>query len=303
MTQPPIDPRPEPAADSPTEAFVPPPPFGPSAAPQTMPAGAPPAFTPPGSSASAGAPPAFVPPPMPFAPTEPGPGDAFSVPPARALRPETRGSSGTVLNIALGAAILVGAVGIAFAVGRATSPGSGANPIANQGDDGRGLGAPNAGGGVPADPNANGGANGNGNNGSGNGGNGGNGGTLPNPSIDLNGNGGGRGGFGQDGDNDNGAGVDRGFGRGFGLGGAAISGTVTEVASDHVTVKLANGLTVTFGLDGTTTYHQQTAASQSDVKTGSTVQVQLGTNGRIQPQQDANGNFTLGTAGDITVVP
>ena len=76
---------------------------------------------------------------------------------------------------------------------------------------------------------------------------------------------------------------------------------MTAVTSDSVTIQTDAGPVVTLNLDGTTTYHQQAAASSSDVKTGSRVQVKLG--GRIQPTQGANGEINLGTARDITVVP
>jgi hypothetical protein len=206
---------------------------------------------------------------------EPGPGDAY-VAPVAAASATTRGSSvsSRVLNIALGAAILVGAVGIAFAAGRATAPAS-AGAVAN------------ASGGQPA---GNGQANGNGTNR-------GNAGPLPGASFDLNGGNGGPG-------DDNGAGLPGdGFGRGGlgGFGGLGISGTVTAVTPDSVTIKTDAGVTVTVGLDGTTAYHQQAAAAASDVKTGTKVQVQV--EGRFRPGQGASGGFTLGTASDVTVVP
>lgn len=68
-----------------------------------------------------------------------------------------------------------------------------------------------------------------------------------------------------------------------------------------MTIQTDAGPVITFGLDGTTTYHQEVAASSSDVKTGTRVQVQLG--GRAQPTEGANGGINLGPAGDITVVP
>ena len=269
MTQPPIDRTGHDRAteSSPTQpwpAFV---------APEPEPAARAAAAPPPGPGAYA--------PGLPFVPVapEPGPGEGYTSPVAGAV-PTTRGTSGSsrVLTIALGAAIMVGAVGIAFAAGRATAPASSASQVAaaqgagNGAANGTGNGAGNGNG-----PLANGG---------------------PRASFDLNGNDGGAGG--RPGDPDGGLGLERGFGRG-GFGGLGISGTVTAVTPDSVSVQTDAGPVVTFGLDGTTTYHQQAAASASDVKTGSKVEVKLG--GRVQPTQGANGDINLGTAGDVTVVP
>ena len=95
---------------------------------------------------------------------------------------------------------------------------------------------------------------------------------------------------------------------GFG-GGLSISGTVDSVTADSVTIKTASGQTITIGIDGSTTYHQQAAASASDVEAGKTVIVQLsggprpgGNNGNGNGN-GTGGSLTLGAAGDITVVP
>ena len=61
---------------------------------------------------------------------------------------------------------------------------------------------------------------------------------------------------------------------GFG-GEAAIRGTVQSITGSTLTLQTASGQTLTIDLSGTTTYHSQAAASASDVKPGSTVQVQL----------------------------
>jgi hypothetical protein len=58
---------------------------------------------------------------------------------------------------------------------------------------------------------------------------------------------------------------------------------------------------ITFGLDGTTTYHQQADASASDVTAGTKVQVTPG--GRLELERGSNGDIDMGTAGDITIVP
>ena len=65
-------------------------------------------------------------------------------------------------------------------------------------------------------------------------------------------------------------------GRGFlGGGGLALTGKVTELAADHLTLQLANGQAVTVTIDGSTTYHQQTSATGADVQSGDTVIVQV----------------------------
>ena len=277
MTQPPIDPTgtDRPADSSPTQ------PWPPFAAPEAAPAsaGATPGGYVPGSHAPGTA---FIP-----VTPEPGPGQGYTAP-ASAAALTARASSGSsrIVNIALGAAILVGAVGIAFAVGRATTPASSTAgvPAANAGGpvaNGNGNGGAGAG---NLDPNANGG----------DGGAGANGGNLPNASFDLNGNvSGGRGGSGNI---DGGLGLERGS-----RGSLGLSGTVPAVTSDSIPVQTAAGPTIVFSLDGTTTYHQQITASAGDVKTGSKVQVSP--SGRIKSTQDANGNINLGPAGSITIVP
>lgn len=225
--------------------------------------------------------PVAVPPRPPVAPpvfTPASPEGTYQAPvaPVASARPTSR-----ALTYVLVGAVLIGAIGVSFAVGRAsTSPA----PVAARGQaafpGGQGAGNPGFG---------------NGSTGNGRGPLGGQG---PNASFDLNGGPG----PGDGGDPDNGLGFDRGFGRGFGPGG--LTGTVTSIAADAVTVQLANGRSVTFKLDGSTTYHQQVAASASDVKQGSTVQVSLGAGfdpGQIT--QGSDGTITLGTAGNVTVVP
>jgi hypothetical protein len=96
---------------------------------------------------------------------------------------------------------------------------------------------------------------------------------------------------------------------GAGLGRAdntSVTGTVESVTADSMTVKLANGQTVTVSLGSSTTYHSQTAAGSSSVTTGSTVIVQTAneapnaaaTNGAAaSPGTDT----TSRTATDVTV--
>jgi hypothetical protein len=194
-----------------------------------------------------------------------------------------------VLTVAIAAAVLVGAVGIAFAAGRAsstaTSPASDVTGgVSNRQQQGNaGVGAPDQGGGLDR-----GGLGPMG------------GGTLPDASFDLDGNGAFPGDV--DGDEDH-AFPGRGLGRDGlgGFGGLGVSGTVTAVDEDSITIQTDAGLTVTIGLDGSTTYHQRAPAAASDVTTGDKVQVQLGDG--VRPGRDASGTINLGTAGDVTIVP
>jgi hypothetical protein len=64
-------------------------------------------------------------------------------------------------------------------------------------------------------------------------------------------------------------------------GGLSIDGTVTAVSADSLTLKLANGQQVTFSLDSSTSYHQATAGTASDVAVGSSVAVKVQGNGRF----------------------
>lgn len=210
-----------------------------------------------------------------------GPAPAFmpavpeppATPPTAPVAKAGKGTS-DVLTAVLVGAIVIAAVGVAFAVGRASSPtsGSGGQPAAGVVPGGQGM--------APGDGNGQGGPLA---------------GRGPDASFDLDGGG-------TDGDPDRGFGFDRGFGRGFGPGG--VTGTVTAVDADSITVRLASGQTVTFGLDGSTAYHQQVAASASDVQVGGTVEIGVGEGFRPDRiTQGDDGSITLGTAGDVTVVP
>jgi len=67
-----------------------------------------------------------------------------------------------------------------------------------------------------------------------------------------------------------------GLGRGAGFGGGVlVTGTVESVSGSAMTLKEANGGTVTVNLAGTTTYHAQAAATAADVTAGKRVQVQV----------------------------
>ena len=81
-------------------------------------------------------------------------------------------------------------------------------------------------------------------------------------------------------------------------GGVTIQGTVESSSADALTIKTASGQTIQVALNGTTTYHAQTSASSSDVKTGSTVIVRVGLR-----QPGESGTTTGPSASDVTIVP
>jgi hypothetical protein len=95
-----------------------------------------------------------------------------------------------------------------------------------------------------------------------------------------------------------------GQGRGGLLGGAlTVSGTVESIANGKLTVKLASGDTVSFTVDGSTTYRSATSASATDVAVGDKVDVGV-TGGRAA---FGGGGATSSaapelTARDVTVV-
>jgi hypothetical protein len=66
-------------------------------------------------------------------------------------------------------------------------------------------------------------------------------------------------------------------------GGLSIDGTVTAVTDSSVTLKLASGQEITFTRDTSTTYHDATAASSSEVAVGSNVSIKVkgGGGGRV----------------------
>jgi hypothetical protein len=92
-------------------------------------------------------------------------------------------------------------------------------------------------------------------------------------------------------------------------GGVTIQGTVESITDTTLTLKTASGQTIQIALEGTTTYHAQSDASASDVKTGGTVLVRLnlrggfGNPGPGSSPGTANGGATNPTASDVTVVP
>jgi hypothetical protein len=98
------------------------------------------------------------------------------------------------------------------------------------------------------------------------------------------------------------------FGGGLGRGGAGalsggVTGTVQSINGSTLTLLLSTGATVTIDLSGSTTYHNETAGSSSDVKVGTKVQVQIDTAAAASasPNPSGSGGRTL-TASDILVV-
>ena len=84
-----------------------------------------------------------------------------------------------------------------------------------------------------------------------------------------------RGGNGGDGGNGGGGNGFPGFGGGAGGGfrGGGLQGTVQSISGDTMTLKTANGSTITVTLSSTTTYGKQVSAAQGDIATGSTVRI------------------------------
>jgi hypothetical protein len=94
-------------------------------------------------------------------------------------------------------------------------------------------------------------------------------------------------------------------------GAVSITGTITEVTADHITLKLTNGSTITIPVDSNTAYHRQASATSTDLTTGTEVQVQLsagangGGGGGQQPGASGapgTGGRAVGPASDITIV-
>ena len=171
-------------------------------------------------------------------------GSAIAPTPAVA-KPARKSGGVSILNVALGVAVLVATAGVAFAVGRSTAPAAAPTQVAGVTPGGRFF--TNGGPGASLDPNGGFGAGPGANSGNGNGN-------------------GGRFGF---------------------AGGPTIEGTVDSITADSVTIKTADGNTITIGLDSATTYHQQADATASDVEAGKTVILKL--SGGFRPG-NGNGN-------------
>lgn len=116
---------------------------------------------------------------------------------------------------------------------------------------------------------------------------------------------------GQGAGNGQGTGNGQGFpGRGGGFGGVSLSGKVSAVSADSITLQLASGTSITIPLDSKTAYHTATAATAGDVTVGSQVTVTPG--GRTanpgasldpnaSPRPGAGG-ISFSAATDVTVV-
>ncbi len=92
-----------------------------------------------------------------------------------------------------------------------------------------------------------------------------------------------------------------------GGGGLGIQGTVTAITADQLTLQLTNGTTLNIPLSSSTTYHQQTSGSASDVQVGKQVQVQVtrntsGNGGAAASPGTGAGGFSLGAASSVTVL-
>jgi hypothetical protein len=88
-------------------------------------------------------------------------------------------------------------------------------------------------------------------------------------------------------------------GLGFG-GGLSLDGTVSAIDADKITVKLSDGQEVTFTLDSSTTYHQATAATATDLAVGDEVSVKVKGGPRVSAGADASAPPQL-SATDVTV--
>jgi hypothetical protein len=98
-------------------------------------------------------------------------------------------------------------------------------------------------------------------------------------------------------------------GRGAAFGGIALSGTVSAVSADSITVKLESGTSITIPLDAKTTYRAATAATADDVTVGSEVRVTPGARAAnpgasFDPNASPGpgGDVSFGAASDVTIV-
>lgn len=101
-----------------------------------------------------------------------------------------------------------------------------------------------------------------------------------------------------------------GLGNGRGNGGvdgfaSGVTGTVESINGMTMTIKLASGSTVTIDLSRSTTYHNETAGSSSDVKVGGTVIVQINTSAVASETPNPSASGGLGgrtlTATDVLI--
>jgi hypothetical protein len=81
-----------------------------------------------------------------------------------------------------------------------------------------------------------------------------------------------------------------------------VTGTVVSVSGSSMTIQLTDGQTVQIAIGSSTTYHNQTAATSSNVAAGDSVQVQVsgGNDGANAGASSAASSGTR-TATDVTV--
>jgi hypothetical protein len=85
-------------------------------------------------------------------------------------------------------------------------------------------------------------------------------------------------------------------------GALTVTGTVVSVSADSITLQLASGATETIATGSSTTYHNQTAGSSSDLAAGQTVQVQTSGGSSAAPNASASPDTqTTRTATDVTI--
>ena len=84
----------------------------------------------------------------------------------------------------------------------------------------------------------------------------------------------------------------------FGGGGLGIQGTVQSISGDTMTLKTANGSTLTVNLSSSTTYERQVAGQSSDIAQGATVRVGV----NFQAGQNP-GNGTVNASSVTLITP
>jgi hypothetical protein len=87
---------------------------------------------------------------------------------------------------------------------------------------------------------------------------------------------------------------------GLARGGMSVTGTVTSVDGDSLTITLESGEAVTVTLDDATEYRTAADATADDVTVGATVDINLGFDGMAP---GGTGDTPAFTADDVTVVP
>jgi hypothetical protein len=96
-----------------------------------------------------------------------------------------------------------------------------------------------------------------------------------------------------------GAGGPRGF---LAQGGVSLSGTIEAIDADSVSLRLDDGTLLELALDEATDFHLQADADAADVTEGSQVRI-LVDDFALGAGNSPSADGTIGTAGDITVVP